>query len=178
MPALRACSQAAYRIFNTWMGDPTRVLQLEAARRPLRGPPPNGQACFWRTRTHDTDPLRCFEHHPHPPQVLGCVRDYRLVENAAATGRLLQAGLADISARHPGMVANVRGAGTLVAFDAADGLSRDALLGALRCAGVDIPGCGDATVRCRPGLFFGERHAGQFLELLQTALVRLQTKSR
>jgi 4-aminobutyrate aminotransferase/(S)-3-amino-2-methylpropionate transaminase len=123
----------AYRIFNTWMGDPVRLLQLEA--------------------------------------VLGCIKKYDLVANAASTGERLRAGLEDISRRRPGAVAAVRGAGTLVAFDApGGGGARDALVGAMRLAGVDIPVCGDATVRCRPGLFFTHRHADQFLEALETVL--------
>jgi 4-aminobutyrate aminotransferase/(S)-3-amino-2-methylpropionate transaminase len=125
----------AYRIFNTWMGDPVRLLQLEA--------------------------------------VLQCVERYGLVANAASTGQRLQAGLADIAARRPGAIAAVRGAGTLVAFDVpAGGAARDALVAALRTRGVDIPVCGDATVRCRPGLFFTHRHADQFLDILDSTLAQ------
>ena len=125
----------AYRIFNTWMGDPVRLLQLEA--------------------------------------VLDCVKQYGLVDNARATGEVLLAGLRDLVARRPAQVASVRGIGTLVAFDVpAGGAARDALLGALRTAGVDIPSCGDATIRCRPGLFFTTRHAEQFLSILEATLAK------
>jgi 4-aminobutyrate aminotransferase-like enzyme len=30
---------------------------------------------------------------------------------------------------------------------------------------------GDATIRCRPGLFFGPKHAKQFLDAFQDAVV-------
>ena len=125
----------ASRIFNTWMGDPARLLQLEA--------------------------------------VLKCVDEYGLVANAAAMGARLKAGLEDIARRRPGAVASVRGAGTLVAFDVpGGGAARDALVGKLRTAGVDIPVCGDATIRCRPGLFFTRRHADQFLSILDDTLAK------
>ena len=126
----------AYRIFNTWMGDPVRLLQLEA--------------------------------------VLKCVKEYDLVRNAQTTGQHLKAGLADVASRYPGMVANVRGAGTLVAFDTPSGKHRDELMGQLRQGGVDIPGCGDATIRCRPGLFFSHKHADQFLGILDSTLARMK----
>jgi len=126
----------AYRIFNTWMGDPVRLLQLEA--------------------------------------VLECVKKYDLVANAKATGEHLREGLLDIATRHPAMVANVRGAGTLVAFDAPSGAQRDLLTGRLRQAGVDIPVCGDASIRCRPGLFFSHKHADQFLNILEATLGKMK----
>ena len=127
--------QAAYRIFNTWMGDPARLLQLEA--------------------------------------VVDCVKRYGLVANAASTGAALKAGLEALAARFPKHVAAVRGTGTLVAFDVPGGpAARDALMGQLRLAGVDIPSCGENTIRARPGLFFTHRHAQQFLAILEGVLAK------
>lgn len=127
--------KAAYRIFNTWMGDPARLLQLEA--------------------------------------VVKAVKRFDLTANAAATGDALKAGLLKLAARFPKHVASVRGAGTLVAFDAPGGTAaRDELVAKLRMAGVDIPTCGDATIRARPGLFFTKRHADQFLSILEGVLAK------
>lgn len=128
--------KAAYRIFNTWMGDPARLLQLEA--------------------------------------VVACVKQYGLVANAAAAGGALKAGLERLAGRFPAHVSAVRGMGTLVAFDVPGGTAaRDALVGKLRTAGVDIPTCGESTVRARPGLFFTQRHAEQFLGILEGELAKL-----
>ena len=128
----------AYRIFNTWMGDPVRLLQLEA--------------------------------------VLESIRAFGLTENAKRTGEQLQEGLQALAARHAAhpraALSNVRGVGTLVAFDLPTSKLRDELVTALRAAGVDIPVCGERTVRCRPGLFFTERHAKQFLEILGGVLAQ------
>ena len=128
--------KAAYRIFNTWMGDPARLLQLEA--------------------------------------VVQCVKQYGLVANAAAAGGVLKAGLERLAARFPAHVSAVRGVGTLVAFDVPGGpAARDALVGKLRTAGVDIPSCGESTIRARPGLFFTQRHSEQFLGILEGVLAKL-----
>lgn len=124
--------KAAYRIFNTWMGDPVRLLQLEA--------------------------------------VIKCVREFGLVANADVTGKYLKEGLQELSERFPGVIGSVRGAGTLVAFDLPSTAQRDALVMSLRHRGVDIPVCGDQTIRCRPGLFFTPKHAQQFLGILGEAL--------
>lgn len=81
--------QAAYRIFNTWMGDPARLLQFEAvlecvkkarARRPLNLPPSRKTMarCALALITAGLRPLR---------------HQYGLVENAAITGKVLQDGL-------------------------------------------------------------------------------------
>eukprot|EP00241_Pyramimonas_parkeae_P001964 CAMPEP_0114246170 /NCGR_PEP_ID=MMETSP0058-20121206/12308_1 /TAXON_ID=36894 /ORGANISM="Pyramimonas parkeae, CCMP726" /LENGTH=483 /DNA_ID=CAMNT_0001359315 /DNA_START=282 /DNA_END=1734 /DNA_ORIENTATION=+ len=123
----------AYRVFNTWMGDPVRLLQLEA--------------------------------------VLKCVEEYRLIENAQVTGEYMKAGVEALAASYPGKVCNVRGQGTLLAFDAPTTTDRDALILALRMRGVDIPSCGDRTIRCRPGLFFTPQHGKMFLDALEAVIV-------
>ena len=72
---------------------------------------------------------------------------------------------------YKGKISNVRGAGTLVAFDLPTPADRDAVVVELRARGVDIPTCGDRTIRCRPGLFFSTNHAKIFLEALEDAVV-------
>ena len=52
--------------------------------------------------------------------VVECIEKYQLVENARITGEFLQAGLRELETKFPQAIANVRGQGTLVAFDAAD----------------------------------------------------------
>ena len=47
------------------------------------------------------------------------------------------------------MLVNARGAGTLVAVDAATPGDRDALITALRTRGVDIPPCGKSPLENR-----------------------------
>lgn len=76
--------------------------------------------------------------------------------------------------KYPQAIANVRGQGTLVAFDAADAAAQGAIIAELRTRGVDIPPCGQRAVRCRPGLFFGPSHAAQFLCALEESVKSLQ----
>lgn len=145
-----------YRIFNTWLGHPVDLVKLEA--------------------------------------IAGVVRDSRLVENTAVTGEYLLSGLEELQGRFPALLSNVRGQGTFCAADLPTGAARDALLLDLRqrgalfcslprpspacahswsCAGIEIGGCGDRTMRCRPALVFQPKHATVFLETLEAALAAL-----
>jgi 4-aminobutyrate aminotransferase / (S)-3-amino-2-methylpropionate transaminase len=65
---------------------------------------------------------------------------------------------------------NVRGVGTLVAADLAE---RDRAVKELRAEGVDIAFCGEAAIRCRPGLYFTPEHARVFLDAFDRVLRRM-----
>ena len=121
-----------YRVFNTWMGDPSKVLMLEA--------------------------------------VLECVERDGLIDNARETGDVLKGGLEALADAYPGKLMNVRGVGTLVAADLAE---RDRAVKELRAEGVDIAFCGEAAIRCRPGLYFTPEHARVFLDAFDRVLRRM-----
>ena len=124
-----------YRVFNTWMGDPSKVLMLEA--------------------------------------VLECVERDGLIDNARETGDVLKGGLEALADAYPGKLMNVRGVGTLVAADLASGAERDGAVKELRAEGVDIAFCGEAAIRCRPGLYFTPEHARVFLDAFDRVLRRM-----
>ena len=125
-PRLRP--KSGNRIFNTWMGDPGKLLLLEVV-----------------------------------------LREYAaggLVAKAAATGALLMEGLSALATLHPLLIARVRGQGTFIAWTVRDRATRDAMISALRQAGVHTGGCGDASIRLRPTMVFGPDHAAVFLRKL------------
>ena len=124
-----------YRVFNTWMGDPSKVLMLEA--------------------------------------VIDCVERDGLIANARETGDALKGGLEALAVAYPGKLMNVRGVGTLVAADLASGAERDRAVKELRAEGVDIAHCGEAAIRCRPGLYFMPEHARVFLDAFDHVLRRM-----
>lgn len=72
-----------------------------------------------------------------------------------------------IADKYPGVIHSVRGQGTLIAFDSPTPAIRDALLGKLKMAGVEIGGCGSQTIRMRPFLTFQPKHAAQFVDILE-----------
>ena len=125
----------AYRIFNTWMGDPAKALLLDA--------------------------------------VLDAYDQESLVENAAKTGAKLVRGLQDIERAFPSLVGRARGLGTFASIDAINPATRDALVAELRARGVESGGSGDCTLRLRPAMIFKDRHADQFLSILEDACAAL-----
>lgn len=89
-----------------------------------------------------------------------------LLENAREVGKILRDGLDSVAKDHPRWVANVRGMSTFLAFDCETEADKNSLVKALRQNGVSQNGCGDRGMRLRPSLYFQERHANQYLELL------------
>jgi 4-aminobutyrate aminotransferase/(S)-3-amino-2-methylpropionate transaminase len=117
-----------YRVFNTWMGDPTKLVQLEA--------------------------------------VVETVRRDNLIAGVNQVADYTMKALRKLEDKFPSVVSKVRGQGTLIAFDCASPAQRDALLGHLKMAGVEIAGCGAQTIRMRPFLTFQPKHAAQFIDIL------------
>jgi len=126
----------AYRIFNTWMGEPTKLVILE--------------------------------------KVVQIIKRDNLVEKTRKVGEQLLAGLHKLGAAHKDKVLNVRGMGTLCAFDLYDSAHRDALLGIALAHGLHVGGCGDHTVRFRPALVFEEKHVRIALDILEKSLAELK----
>ncbi|WVQ79330.1 4-aminobutyrate aminotransferase [Cryptococcus sp. DSM 104549] len=104
------------------------------------------------------DPIRALQ----ARKMIQLISQHSLVAHTASTGTLLASSLSSIftSPAASGKVANFRGQGegTYLAWDMASPQMRDAFLGKMRVAGVQIGGCGEQTVRLRPMLTFGEKH--------------------
>ena len=98
------------------------------------------------------------------------VLEENLFEKATKTGAYLKSKLeSEIGEQFPSCVSNVRGRGTFLAFDCADGGRRDALRAALLRNGVLQGPCGTRTLRFRPCLVFGREHADVYCERLVAA---------
>ncbi|MDB4998089.1 MAG: hypothetical protein JWM74_5521 [Myxococcaceae bacterium] len=124
-------SPEAYRIFNTFLGDPLRAAQLEIIAEII-----------------DRD---------------------RLLSSVRATGTLLVKELEELAKRHPAILSGARGAGTFAAIDVRDPATQLRLLDALRQRGLEVGGSGSRTIRFRPALVFGARHANEAIGLLEDA---------
>ncbi|KAI6170541.1 4-aminobutyrate aminotransferase, mitochondrial [Aphelenchoides bicaudatus] len=121
-----------YRIFNTWMGEPTKLVVLE--------------------------------------KVVEIIKRDNLVEKTKAVGDYLKSKLDGLAKEFPNKVTNVRGQGTLCAFDLPDVGQRDKLLGNALQKGLHIGGCGDTTVRFRPALVFLEKHVDLTIDIIRQSL--------
>lgn len=113
-----------YRIFNTWMGDMTKVLLMRA--------------------------------------VLKTVREEGLQALVTVVGQELTSVLEVASKQHPDFVSNLRGVGTIIAFDCASPALRDSLSMELRNRGVLMGTNGTQSIRFRPSLNFGLSHVKEF----------------
>jgi len=92
-----------------------------------------------------------------------------LVENAGLMGQLLLTGLNEL-AQSSDLIRNVRGRGTLVAFDLPDGRSRDIFRGLLLENGLVALKCGERSIRFRPPLDLAAATVEQALAIIKDSL--------
>lgn len=92
-----------------------------------------------------------------------------LIAAASTTGALLVRGLEELSERHPTVLSGARGVGTFAAIDARDPETQLRMLDALRQRGLEVGGSGTRSIRFRPALVFGPRHAAEAIALLEDA---------
>ncbi|VDN53599.1 unnamed protein product [Dracunculus medinensis] len=124
-----------YRIYNTWMGEPTKVVLLEKA--------------------------------------IEIIRRDNLLEQVRIVGKALYNGLLQIENVNSSKMMNVRGLGTFCAFDLLSSKMRDEFLETAVANGLHIGGCGDAGVRLRPALIFGEKHLEIALDVINKSMKKL-----
>jgi len=101
---------------------------------------------------------------------LEVMAEERLLENAAARGAELLAGLESLAREFPEHVSNARGKGLMCAFDLRDGALRDAVIGKAYEDGMVIIGCGPQSIRFRPPLIVKKDEIALGLEKLRTAV--------
>jgi 4-aminobutyrate aminotransferase/(S)-3-amino-2-methylpropionate transaminase len=120
----------------------------------------------WRLfNTFLGDPLRAAQ----SEVILDVVARDGLVDHTRRTGELLVAALTELTARHPALFSQPRGAGTFAAIDVKDAATRDRLLHDARQRGLEAGGSGDRSIRFRPTLVFGARHVAEVTEILDAA---------
>ena len=99
------------------------------------------------------------------------IRDEGLVENSRVVGAYLRSGLEALQARHPDVIAEVRGSGLYAGVEIAGG-GAAGLVNAMRARRVLISATGRAgdTLKIRPPLVFSADDPDRFLEALDDAL--------
>jgi len=124
-----------YRIFNTWMGDATKIL-------------------FFRA-------------------VLAAIEKEGLQALVHTVGAQLMGILKFAACSHPELVTNVRGVGTIIAFDCATPALRDQFAAQMRNNGVYVGTNGTQSIRFRPSLNFNLEHVAEFTRVFQQTLSQL-----
>jgi len=129
-----------YRVFNTWMGDMTKILLFK--------------------------------------EVLNTIRDEGLQSQVCKVGKELTGILQTASKRFPQYVGNLRGVGTIIAFDCESPKLRDELHATLRNMGVLVGTNGAQSIRFRPPLTFGLEHLKEFQGVFEETLSALASRSK
>lgn len=119
---------------------------------------------------HLVDMVRCARY-------LQIIHEEGLVENAARVGAYFKAGLERLADRFPG-VTNVRGRGLLLAFDLADGHTRDQVRAGCWKGGLAVLPSGSRSIRFRPPLVFREADADRAVAILEEVLAGVFRSSR
>ena len=101
---------------------------------------------------------------------LEIIEEEELVENAAAVGAHLLAGLESLQAERPDAVSNARGRGLMCAVDLPDTETRDRLMDKAYELGLMILGCGKRSIRFRPALDITSAEIDEALDLVRKAL--------
>jgi len=94
----------------------------------------------------------------------------KLLENAAARGAELLAGLEGMQRELPDHVSNARGKGLMCAFDLRDGAFRDKVIATAYEQGVIVIASGSTSIRFRPPLVVTKEAIAEGLEKLRTSI--------
>merc|ERR1712060_351997 len=127
-----------YRIFNTWMGDATKLFLFKV--------------------------------------VLETIEKEGLQTNAIAMGEALTRILSEAACNHPRFISNIRGKGTIIAFDCQTTALRDQLAERLRNNGVLVGTNGTQSIRFRPPLTFKSAHLAEFQSVFENSLGQLSVQ--
>jgi len=124
-----------YRIFNTWMGDATKLLLFR--------------------------------------KVVETIENEGLQSAVKEVSKALFDILRDSAAAHPKYIKNIRGVGTVIAFDSDTPGLRDGLFKTLRNNGVLVGTNGTESIRFRPALNFNLEQVAEFKGVFNDTLSQL-----
>merc|ERR1712125_107001 len=106
-------------------------------------------------------------------EVLNVIEKEGLKEKVSAVGKLLWRILEKAADTHPDFISNLRGVGTIIAFDCASPSHRDELAAQLRNNGVLVGTNGSQSIRFRPALNFSPMHVKEFQGVFSATLKQL-----
>jgi L-lysine 6-transaminase len=101
----------------------------------------------------------------------------KLVERAAATGRMLLARLESLQAEFPDVLSNARGRGLMCAIDCKDGAMRDAVAGKIYELGAVLLGSGVQSLRFRPPLDITEAEVEEGIGIIRRAVQAVRSRA-
>jgi len=111
-------------------------------------------------------------------EVLNTIKDEGLQSQVCKVGQELTGILETASKQFPQYIGNVRGVGTIIAFDCELPKLRDELHATLRNKGVLVGTNGSQSIRFRPSLTFGLEHLTEFQGVFEETLSELASRSK
>ncbi|KAJ1655848.1 4-aminobutyrate transaminase [Dispira simplex] len=112
------------------------------------------------------DPVRAL----HAKAIVDTIQRDDLLALVNDVGQYVQDQLHQLAKRYPGILLNLRGQGTFIAFDMVSPAAREKFTTAMRQLGVNMGVCGEISVRLRPMLVFQRQHANVLLEQMESVL--------
>jgi len=106
-------------------------------------------------------------------KMLQIIEEDGLVEHVRITGEYLLERTQQIAACHPEKMTNVRGRGFMVAFDLPNGPSVNKFINLSLDQNVIFLGCGERSIRFRPGLITQKSHIDEAFAVLDTVVGQL-----
>jgi L-lysine 6-transaminase len=106
-------------------------------------------------------------------KMLQIIEEDGLVEHVRITGEYLLERTQQIAATHPEKMTNVRGRGFMVAFDLPNGPSVNKFINLSLDQNVIFLGCGERSIRFRPGLITQKSHIDEAFAVLDTVVGQL-----
>lgn len=97
-----------------------------------------------------------------------------LMSKVETVGAFLKGQLTRLSETFP--ISNVRGVGTLLAFDMVSPADQDKFIHQMYHVGVHIGGCGPQSIRLRPSLIFGKIEGELLIERIEKVLAKMYAK--
>jgi len=93
------------------------------------------------------------------------IKNEHLLNKVASTGASLKSELEKVD-----QISNVRGFGTLLAFDTKDMKTNQTLIRALRNHGVNVASLGSNSIAIKPALIFDGKHSNEFVATLRKSV--------
>lgn len=131
---------------------------------------PPGGARVYNTWMGDATKILFFK------AVLETIEKEGLQKTVKEVTQKLNSILVKAASSHPQYVSNIRGQGTIMAFDAETPALRDQLFAQLRNNGVLVGVNGTQSIRFRPALIFNSDHVSEFEGVFQSTLKQLAAK--
>ncbi|VDM70813.1 unnamed protein product [Strongylus vulgaris] len=106
-------------------------------------------------------------------KVIEVIKRDNLLEKTKDVGKFFQQELARLQSAHSSKLSQARGLGTFAAIDLPNADIRDQFVAKAVNLGLHCGGCGEKSVRFRPALIYGKKHAEITFDILEKTVKQI-----